>query len=72
MGDDAAEEWSLFEDAATSASRRRTELVERLRQRMIAAGDKLSLQQIEALVARMADTALDGDRLRHRPDQPRR
>ncbi len=71
MSDDSGEEWSLFEDAAASVRRRRQELVDRLRQRMLAAGGKLSMEQIDALVARMADTALDGERLRNRPDQPR-
>lgn len=59
------EEWDVFEDADASAHRRREELVARLRQRVIAAGDKLSEDQVEAIVARMADTALKGERLRH-------
>lgn len=59
------EEWNLFEDATTSARRRRDELVARLRERVIAAGDKLSEEQVNAIVARMADTALEGERLRH-------
>ena len=59
------EEWNLFEDATTSARRRRDELVARLRERVIAAGDKLSVEQVNAIVARMADTALEGERLRH-------
>ncbi|HUQ46425.1 MAG TPA: hypothetical protein VM033_07225 [Gemmatimonadaceae bacterium] len=59
------EEWNLFEDATASAHRRRGELVARLRERVIAAGDKLSEEQVNAIVARMADTALEGERLRH-------
>lgn len=59
------EEWNLFEDATASARRRRDELVARLRERVIAAGDKLSEEQVNAIVARMADTALEGERLRH-------
>lgn len=59
------EEWDLFEDAHASARRRRAELVARLRERVIAAGDKLSEEQVDAIVARMADTALEGERLRH-------
>jgi hypothetical protein len=59
-------EWDLlFEDADTSARRRREALIARLRERVIAAGDKLSEEQVEAIVARMADTALEGERLRH-------
>jgi hypothetical protein len=65
-------EWDLFEDAAASARRRRQELIARLRERVIAAGDKLSEEQVDAIVARMADTALDGDRLRHGYAHPRR
>ncbi len=72
MGDESGEEWNLFEDAAASPRRRRQELEARLRQRVIAAGGKLSPDQIDALVARMADTATEGERLRHRFDQPRR
>jgi hypothetical protein len=59
------EEWDLFENADTSARRRRDELIARLRERVIAAGDKLSEEQVDAIVARMADTALKGERLRH-------
>lgn len=59
------EEWDLFEDAETSARRRRDELIARLRERVIAAGDKLSEDQVDAIVRRMADTALEGERLRH-------
>ena len=59
------EDWDLFEDAESSARRRRQELIARLRERVIAAGDKLSEDQVDAIVARMADTALEGDRLRH-------
>lgn len=61
MGD----EWELFEDADASARRRREELISRLRERVMATGDKLSSEQVEAIVARMADTALEGERLRH-------
>ncbi len=68
MGDN---EWGLFEDAESSARRRREELVARLRDRVIAAGDKLSLEQVDAIVARMADTALEGERLRHGYSRPR-
>ena len=60
LGDD----WGLFEDADASARRRRAELIARLRERVIAAGDKLSGEQVDAIVARMADTALEGERLR--------
>jgi hypothetical protein len=60
MGD----EWNLFEDAEASARRRREELIARLRERVMAAGDKLSEEQVDAIVARMADTALEGERLR--------
>jgi hypothetical protein len=59
------EEWDLFEDADASTRRRREELIARLRERVVAAGDKLSEEQVDAIVARMADTALEGDRLRH-------
>lgn len=59
------EEWDLFEDAQSSARRRREELIARLRQRVIAAGDKLSEEQVAAIISRMADTALEGERLRH-------
>ena len=55
------EEWDLFEDAQASAQRRREELIARLRQRVIAAGDKLSEEQVAAIVSRMADTALEGE-----------
>lgn len=58
-------EWDLFEDAVTSAHRRRESLIARLRERVIAAGDKLSAEQMDAIVARMADTVLEGERLRH-------
>ena len=57
-------EWDLFENAATSAHRRRESLITRLRERVIAAGDKLSNEQMDAIVARMADTVLEGQRLR--------
>ena len=58
-------EWDLFEDAAASARRRREELIARLRERVIAAGDRLSEEQVDAIVSRMADTVLEGERLRH-------
>lgn len=64
-------EWDLFEDALESARRRREELMARLRERVLAAGDKLSEEQLAAIVARMADTALDGVRLRHGYDERR-
>ena len=57
-------EWDLFEDAAASAHRRRESLIARLRERVIAAGDKLSDEQMDAIVGRMADTVLEGQRLR--------
>ena len=60
-----AGEWDLFEDADASIRRRREELIARLRERVIAAGDKLSEEQLDAIVSRMADTALEGERLRH-------
>ena len=66
------EEWNLFEDALASARRRRDELMARLRERVIAAGDKLSVEQVNAIVARMADTALEGERLRHGYTERRR
>lgn len=59
------EEWDVFEDADTSARRRREQLIARLRERVMAAGDKLSEEQVDAIVSRMADTALEGERLRH-------
>lgn len=66
------EEWGLFEDAEASVRRRRDELVVRLRARVIAAGDKLSEGQLAAIVTRMADTALAGERLRHGYTRPNR
>ncbi len=66
------EEWDLFEDADTSARRRRDELIARLRERVMAAGDKLSEEQVAAIVSRMADTALEGERLRHGYTERRR
>jgi hypothetical protein len=66
------EEWDVFEDADTSARRRREELIARLRERVIAAGDKLSEEQVDAIVSRMADTALEGQRLRHGYTERRR
>ena len=66
------EEWDLFEDAQSSARRRREELIARLRQRVIAAGDELSEEQVAAIVSRMADTALEGERLRHGYTERRR
>ena len=68
MGD----EWGLFEDADTSARRRREELIARLRERVMAAGAKLSGEQVDAIVSRMADTALEGERLRHGYTERRR
>ena len=65
-------EWDLFEDAASSARRRREDLIARLRERVIAAGDKLSDEQVDAIVARMADTALEGERLRQGYTERRR
>lgn len=66
------EEWDVFEDADTSARRRREELIARLRERVMAAGDKLSEEQVDAIVSRMADTALEGERLRHGYTERRR
>jgi len=66
------EEWDLFEDADTSAQRRRAELIARLRERVRATGDKLSEEQVAAIVSRMADTALLGERLRHGYTERRR
>jgi hypothetical protein len=59
------EEWDLFEDADASARRRRRELIARLRVRVLAAGGRLSEEQVDAVVSRMVDTALAGERLRH-------
>jgi hypothetical protein len=64
-------EWDLFEDALQSVRRRREELIARLRERVLAAGGKLSEEQVAAIVGRMADTALDGVRLRHGFDDRR-
>ena len=66
------EEWNLFEDADASARRQREELIARLRERVMAAGDKLSEEQVAAIVARMADTALKGECLRHGYTERRR
>lgn len=66
------EEWDVFEDADTSARRRREQLIARLRERVMAAGDKLSEEQVDAIVSRMADTALEGERLRHGYTERRR
>jgi hypothetical protein len=60
-----AQDWDLFEDALQSAQRRRRELVARLRERLRAAGDKLSDEQVAAVVERMADLALGAGNLRH-------
>ena len=65
-------EWDLFEDAVTSALRRRESLIARFRERVIAAGDKLSDEQMEAIVHRLADTVLQGEQLRHRSAHDRR
>ena len=58
-------EWDLFEDAVTSTHRRRESLIARFRERVIAAGDKLSSEQMDAIVHRLADTVLQGEHLRH-------
>jgi hypothetical protein len=60
-----AQDWDLFEDAVQSAQRRRRELIARLRARLRAAGDKLSDEQVAAVVERMADLALGAGNLRH-------
>lgn len=65
VGDAMNDDWALFEDALQSAQRRRTELVARLRARLLAAGSKLSDEQVAAVVERMADLALGGGRMRH-------
>ena len=59
------DEWDLFEDAQQSAQRRRHDLIARLRARLRAAGDKLSDEQVSAVVERMADLALGAGNLRH-------
>ena len=65
-------EWDLFEDAATSARRRRESLIARFRERVTATGDKLSSEQLDAIVHRLADTVLQGEHLRHRSASDRR
>ena len=60
-----AQDGDLFEAALQSAQRRRRELVARLRERLRAAGDKLSDEQVAAVVERMADLALGAGNLRH-------
>jgi hypothetical protein len=52
------EEWEHFEDAQQSAQRRRQELIARLRARLINGQNKLSEEQVAAVVERMADLAL--------------
>jgi hypothetical protein len=52
------EEWEHFEDAHQSAQRRRQELIARLRARLISGQNKLSEEQVAAVVERMADLAL--------------
>ncbi len=59
------DEWDLFEDAQQVAHRRRLDLIARLRARLRAAGDKLSDEQVSAVVERMADLALGAGNLRH-------
>ena len=59
------DEWDLFEDADQSVQRRRRDLITRLRERLRAAGDKLSDEQVSAVVERMADLALGAGNLRH-------
>lgn len=59
------DEWDLFEDAEQSVQRRRRDLIARLRERLRAAGDKLSDEQVAAVVERMADLALGAGNLRH-------
>jgi len=60
-----SEDWDLFEDAQQSTQRRRRDLIARLRERLRAAGDKLSDEQVSAVVERMADLALGAGNLRH-------
>ena len=60
-----AEDWECFEDAQQSTLRRRRDLIARLRERLRAAGDKLSDEQVSAMVERMADLALGAGNLRH-------
>lgn len=60
-----SQDWELFENAAQSTQRRRRDLVARLRERLRAAGDKLSDEQVAAVVERMADLALGAGNLRH-------
>jgi hypothetical protein len=52
------EEWEAFEDAQQSTERRRQELIARLRARLINGRNKLSEEQVAAVVDRMADLAL--------------
>jgi hypothetical protein len=52
------ENWEHFEDAQQSAQRRRQELIARLRARLINGQNKLSEEQVAAVVERMADLAL--------------
>ena len=60
-----SQDWDLFEDARQFTQRRRLDLVTRLRERLRAAGDKLSEEQVAAVVERMADIALGAGNLRH-------
>ncbi len=59
------DDWDLFEDAEQSVQRRRRDLIARLRERLRVAGDKLSDEQVSAVVERMADIALGAGNLRH-------
>jgi len=59
------DDWDLFEDAEQSVQRRRRDLIARLRERLRAAGDKLSDEQVSAVVERMAEIALGAGNLRH-------
>jgi len=56
------EDWEHFEDAQQSAQRRRQELIARLRARLINGQNKLSEDQVAAVVERMADLALRSGR----------
>jgi hypothetical protein len=57
-GEPLPEEWEHFEDAQQSTERRRQELIARLRARLINGRNKLSEEQVAAVVDRMADLAL--------------
>jgi hypothetical protein len=56
--DPAPEEWEQFEDAQQCEQRRRQELMARLRARLTSGRNKLSEEQVAAVVERMADLAL--------------